>query len=108
MLHAEYKRLRKQVAAKARQHQSRTSAVRRKLAQAIIRNPSEALAAAHQTLANKKAPQLQWSKRAWTEILRSKSPSEIASLLMQPSAEQQTLADSHPFGGLLVVARNGH
>lgn len=104
MRQADYDELARQKATAAALHAERTATRRQTIARLVAAEPERALAAAERTLARKTAPQQQWSREAWREILRTKSPSQIARLLVRPRAEQAALVDSHPFGGLLRAA----
>lgn len=106
MLQSDYNHLKKLKAAAIAQHKGRTIAVRRTIAEVVVREPERALAAATRTLARKKDPQLQWSKAAWVHILRTRKPQEIADLLLHPSEDEQVLADFHPFGGLAAAGNS--
>ncbi len=39
-------------------------------------------------------------QRQWEELLRTRTMEDIATLLVRPPEELQTLMDCHPFGGL--------
>lgn len=106
MVQAEYDKLARRKAVAAAAHADRTTAVRRRIARTIVADPDRALAAATRTLSRKTAPQQQWSRKAWQEILQTKRPRQIAWLLLHARADQQALVDSHPFGGL-ATATNG-
>jgi len=107
MLQAEYEQLARRKAAAAAAHAKRTATIRRRIASTIVAEPERALAAAARTLSRKTAPQQQWSRQAWQQILQTKRPRQIAWLLLHARADQQALVDSHPFGGL-AAATNGH
>lgn len=103
----EYRRLLGQKRKAARAHAQRTQALRERLAAVILQDPVRALEAATATLSNKKAPQQQWSRRQWEELLRTRTMEDIAKLLVCPPEEFAPLMDSHPFGGL-ASAVHGH
>ncbi|MBN8712174.1 MAG: hypothetical protein BGO12_10030 [Verrucomicrobia bacterium 61-8] len=96
----EYRRLLGQKKKAALAHAHRTQALRKRLAAVILEDPVRALEAATTTLSNKKAPQQQWSRRQWEELLRTRTMKDIAKLLVRPPEKFQPLMDCHPFGGL--------
>ena len=96
----EYRRLRDHKRKAVLAHAKCTKALRRRLAAVILDDPVRALEAATKTLSSKKAPQQQWSKRQWEELLRTRTMEDIAKLLVRPPEEFQPLMDCHPFGGL--------
>jgi len=96
----EYQRLLGQKRKAARAHARHTQALRKRLAVVILEDPVRALKAAMVTLSNKRAPQQQWSRRQWEELLRTRTMEDIARLLVRPPEEFEPLMDCHPFGGL--------
>jgi len=95
----------KKKAVAARDFEFRKLKTREKIAAIVVSNPGAAKAAARKTLANKHGEAVAWSKAIWSDILLNWSPSEIAVLLTRPRPEQEALADSHPFGGVLSLSR---
>lgn len=87
----------------AREHSERKLHTRRQIAAILLDKPVEARAAAMRTLENKKGRGVRWSKCLWHSILDTWSNEDIASLLTNPTPEEESLADSHPFGGTLQL-----
>jgi hypothetical protein len=96
----EYHRLLGQKRKAAQAHAQRTQALRKRLAEVILEDPERAMKAAATTLSHKRAPQQQWSRRQWEELLRTRPMKEIAQMLVRPPEKLEPLMDCHPFGGL--------
>lgn len=107
MEQAEYDALARRKVAAAAEHRSAVTRRRAVIAKRILADPERALRHAYRTLARKTAPQQLWSREAWTDLLQRTAPAEWAELLTNPPADSEALADSHPFGGLIVTS-HGH
>lgn len=84
-------------------HSNATRDVRQRIAAVVINDPKVALSAAKRTLRKKSGRDVAWSKTQWSAILQTWSPAQIAKLLINPRPDQEALADSHPFGGVLSL-----
>jgi len=98
---SEYAALMARKAAAVAAHDERKFAHRKRIVDEILRNPARAISMAHEAIANKNAEWQQWSNKAWKELLSTRPPQELADLLLHPQGHQESLADSHPFSGLL-------
>lgn len=106
MLDADYIRLTSEKKAAAAKHDAGKRIVRERMADAIVNAPTFAIEFADGVLKNRTGSWQQWSRTAWEEILRTKTPAEIADMLVDPvGGQQEALADSHPFAGLAAAVR---
>lgn len=103
---ADYIKLVAAKSAAAAKHDAGKRAVRLRIAEAIKATPIYAIQFAAGALVNRNGAWQQWSRNAWGEILETKTPAEIAEMLVNPvGGNQQALADSHPFAGLVAAVR---